>query len=272
MVQIIAEVGLAHEGSLGTAHRYIDAVELAGADAVKFQVHNRTDPNEPWRVKFSEQDKTRYDYWQRTGFTLNQWADLRNHAADNGLAFGASAFNCGSLLDVASLNPDFWKVPAGRIADYRMLEWLSRNAQGKTVYLSTGMATTEEIRLALWYLGAAKVVIMQCTSKYPCGASGVGLNVLAHFRKYFPDYPVGLSDHSGLPYPSIVASYLGVVAVEAHIKFSCWTWGPDAGASLTVDEFKKLVHGVRFVEKMKANPVDKEAQAVLLEHERRVFM
>src|ERR1041385_2365028 len=80
---IVAEVAQAHDGSLGMAHAFIDAIAAAGADAVKFQTHiaaAESTPGEPWRVKFSQQDETRYDYWKRMEFTEAQWQELKRHA------------------------------------------------------------------------------------------------------------------------------------------------------------------------------------------------
>src|SRR5215212_6221219 len=87
---IIGEVAQAHDGSLGSAHAYIDAVANAGADAVKFQTHiaaAESTPGEPWRVKFSRQDATRYDYWRRMEFSEEQWRGLAEHAQERGLIF-----------------------------------------------------------------------------------------------------------------------------------------------------------------------------------------
>jgi sialic acid synthase SpsE len=80
---IIGEVAQAHDGSLGMAHAYIDAIANSGADAVKFQTHiaaAESTPGEPWRVKFSEQDAARYDYWTRMEFTEPQWRGLKERA------------------------------------------------------------------------------------------------------------------------------------------------------------------------------------------------
>jgi N-acetylneuraminate synthase len=93
---IIGEVGQAHDGSLGLAHAYIDAIARAGADAVKFQTHiaqAESTPGEPWRVKFSRQDATRYDYWRRMEFSEEQWRGLRSHAADRKVKFISSPFS-----------------------------------------------------------------------------------------------------------------------------------------------------------------------------------
>ena len=80
---IVGETALAHDGSLGLAHAFIDVVADSGADAVKFQTHiaeAESTPEEPWRVKFSPQDSSRYDYWKRTAFTEEQWMGLKSHS------------------------------------------------------------------------------------------------------------------------------------------------------------------------------------------------
>src|SRR4029077_5456156 len=82
---IIGEVAQTHDGSLGLAHAFIDAIANAGADAVKFQTHiaaAESTASEPWRVKFSRQDATRYDYWKRMEFSEDQWLGLKKHADD----------------------------------------------------------------------------------------------------------------------------------------------------------------------------------------------
>src|SRR5499433_4023544 len=79
---IIGEVAQAHDGSLGMAHAFIDAIASTGADAVKFQTHiaaAESTPAEPWRVRFSQQDSTRYQYWKRMEFSEEQWLGLRKH-------------------------------------------------------------------------------------------------------------------------------------------------------------------------------------------------
>jgi len=89
-MDIIAEIGQAHEGSLGIAHSYIDALSNTGVTSVKFQTHiaeAESSEFEDFRVKFSYEDKTRYDYWKRMEFTIDQWAGLKNHCEDKNLEF-----------------------------------------------------------------------------------------------------------------------------------------------------------------------------------------
>src|SRR5260221_7403673 len=93
---VIGEVAQAHDGSLGLAHAFIDAIADAGAHAVKFQTHiarAESTPSEPFRVAFSRQDLTRYGYWRRMEFDVEQWRGLANHARERGLLFLSSPFS-----------------------------------------------------------------------------------------------------------------------------------------------------------------------------------
>src|SRR6056300_601245 len=93
---LIAEIGQAHEGSLGLAHSYIDALAEAGVNAVKFQTHIAEAESslfEPFRVKFSYEDDTRFDYWKRMEFTKEQWIGLKEHCDRAGVEFISSPFS-----------------------------------------------------------------------------------------------------------------------------------------------------------------------------------
>src|SRR5919106_745305 len=94
-VLVIAEVAQAHDGSLGIAHSFIDAIAKAGADIVKFQTHiaaAESTPSEPWRVRFSPREETRYEYWKRMEFSEAEWLALRKHALKAGVDFLSSPF------------------------------------------------------------------------------------------------------------------------------------------------------------------------------------
>jgi N-acetylneuraminate synthase len=141
-----------------------------------------------------------------------------------------------------------------------MLDFVART--GKELWISTGMSSYEEIDATMSFLKpfGNKVILLQCTTAYPALPEDTGLNVLAELRdRYGVD--VGLSDHSGTVYPSLAAVALGATVVEAHIVFDRRMFGPDAVSSLTVDEFATLVKGVRFLEAVLANPLDKRSAA-----------
>ncbi len=260
---IIAEVGQAHDGSLGTAHAFIDAIAATGADAVKFQTHiaaAESTPNEPWRVKFSPQDATRFDYWKRMEFTEEQWKGLKQHADKCGLIFLSSPFSFEAVDLLTRVGVAAWKVPSGETGNIPMLEQMT--ATGLPVILSTGMSPVNEIDAAIKYIlsRGAQPVVLQCTTDYPCLPEKVGLNIIAEFRERY-GCPVGLSDHSGTIYPGLAAATLGIQMLEVHITLSREMFGPDVPASITTDELRRLVEGVRFIEKMTAHPVNKEDMA-----------
>ncbi|MDX1644485.1 MAG: N-acetylneuraminate synthase family protein, partial [Thermoanaerobaculia bacterium] len=164
---VIAEIAQAHDGSLGTAHAMIDAAAAAGADGVKFQTHiadAESTPSEPWRVRFSEQDETRYDYWKRMEFSADQWDSLRRHAERAGLAFLSSPFSLRAVELLESIGLRAWKVASGELASDDLLTAIA--ATGKPVLLSTGMSPLAEIDRAVEVLrrSDAPLAVLQCTS------------------------------------------------------------------------------------------------------------
>ena len=260
---IIGEVGLSHDGSLGLAHAFIDEVARGGADAVKFQTHIATaesTPAEPFRVKFSRQDATRYEYWKRIEFTEAQWKGLADHAREEGLMFLSSPFSREAVDLLDRVGMAMWKVGSGEVSTLPLLDAMI--ATGKPILLSSGMSDLAELDKAVDRVRRARVplAVLQCTTAYPCPPERIGLNLMPFFRERYGCF-VGLSDHSGTIYPGIAAATLGAEVVEVHVTMSRGMFGPDVPASVTMEELRQLVDGIRFVETMRANPVDKNAIA-----------
>lgn len=270
---VIGEVAQAHDGSLGSAHAFIDAIASAGAGAVKFQTHiaaAESTPGEPWRVKFSRQDASRYDYWRRMEFTETQWSGLRAHAHDRGLMFLSSPFSLEAVELLTRVGVPGWKVASGELSSLRMFDAMA--ATRLPFLVSTGMSPMAEVDAIVARLKARNLplALMQCTTAYPCPAERVGLNVMEVFRQRHGCH-VGLSDHSGTIYPGLAAAAMGCSVLEVHVTLSKEAFGPDVPASLTPGELRQLVEGVRFIERMRANPVDKDAEASGLQPLRRLF-
>jgi N-acetylneuraminate synthase len=270
---VIAEVAQAHDGSLGMAHAYIDAASAAGADAVKFQTHiaaAESTPAEPWRIKFSRQDETRFDYWRRMEFTSEQWQGLKQHCDQKKVVFLSSPFSFQAVDLLERLEMAAWKVPSGETGNLPMIERMA--ATGRPVLLSTGMSASEEIEAAVRLVRAARapLAVLQCTSAYPSPLAEIGLNLIAWFRKAY-GCPAGLSDHSGKIWPGLAAATLGCQIIEVHITFSREMFGPDVTASITTAELRLLVEGIRCIEEMLAHPVDKDALAQNFGQLRRAF-
>jgi N,N'-diacetyllegionaminate synthase len=270
---IIGEVAQAHDGSLGTAHAYIDAIANVGADAVKFQTHiaaAESTPGEPWRVKFSDQDITRYDYWKRMEFTEEQWRKLKKHADEKGIQFLSSPFSVEAVELLTRIGVSAWKVASGEVNNIPLFERIA--ATGLPIFLSTGMSPLNEIDAVVERVRACRLplTLLQCTSLYPCPPEKIGLNLIPFFRERY-GCSVGLSDHSGTIYPALAAATLGMDVLEVHVTLSREMFGPDVPASVTTQELRQLVEGIRFIEKMRANPVNKDTLAAEVQPVRDLF-
>ncbi|WP_219704234.1 N-acetylneuraminate synthase family protein [Marinomonas lutimaris] len=266
-VFIIAEIGQAHDGSLGILHSYIDAVAETGVDAIKFQTHiadAESSEFEKFRVNFSYVDKTRRDYWERMSFTKAQWKAIKQHCDDVGLEFISSPFSISAVELLENLGVKKYKFGSGEISNMLMLETVCKT--GKDIILSSGMSCFNELDKAVGIVEGYgnKLTLLQCTTKYPTFPEDVGLNVITEMKKRY-GVDVGLSDHSGNIFPSLAAVSLGASMIEAHVVFDKRMFGPDSSSSLTVDAFKTLVTGVHDISKMLSNPIDKNDIAEKLE-------
>jgi N-acetylneuraminate synthase len=260
---IIGEVAQAHDGSLGMAHAFIDAIANAGADAIQFQTHiadAESTRGEQWRVRISPQDATRYDYWERTEFTERQWRGLKNHADDQGLLFLSTPFSNEAVDLLSRVGVKAWKVASSEVNNWQILERVA--ATRLPLLLSTGMSPLGEIDAAVERIQSHKLPmsVLQCTSAYPCPPEKVGLNLLSEFRQRY-GCAVGLSDHSGTIYPGLAAAVLGTEVLEVHVTLSREMFGPHVPASVTTSQLRNLVQGVRFIETAMSRPVDKDAVA-----------
>ncbi|MCB0743270.1 MAG: N-acetylneuraminate synthase family protein [Ignavibacteriae bacterium] len=257
---LIAEIGQAHDGSLGIAHSYIDAVAKTGFDAIKFQTHiaeAESTFDEEFRVKFSFEDKTRFDYWKRMEFSAEQWLELKKHADEKNLIFMSSAFSIEAVQLLNKIGIELFKIGSGDFnSEFLLKEIIKTN---KPLLLSCGMHSIEEIKERISWLKNYNVKafgLFQCTSKYPTPLPEVGINVIDQLKENC-DFPIGLSDHSGTIYPSLLALAKQTDLIEVHATFSKDSFGPDSITSLTMDELKFIAEAREKFNLIINNPVDK---------------
>jgi N-acetylneuraminate synthase len=249
-VFIIAEIAQAHEGSLGIAHSYIDALANCGVDAVKFQTHiaeAESSEFESFRVKFSYEDQTRFDYWKRMEFTKEQWLGLKEHCENKGIEFISSPFSCAAVDLLEEIGVKRYKIGSGEMTNFLMLNKIANT--GKPVILSSGMSDYKELEECIAFLNpfGNEVSLLQCTTAYPTKPEQWGLKEISELKSRF-NVPVGYSDHSSDITAGIAAVSLGAEILEFHVAFHKGMFGPDAKASLTVEETKQLVQSVRSLE------------------------
>ncbi len=258
-VKIIAEIGQAHNGSLGMAHAYIDALSQTEVDTVKFQTHiaeAESSIYEPFRVQFSKQDATRYDYWKRMEFTIEQWEGLKQHCDEKGIEFMSSPFSNAAVDLLEKLDVNCFKVGSGEVTNFLLLERLAQTS--KPLVISSGMSSFEELDKTVDFLKSrdAEFSILQCTTSYPTRPEQYGLNMITELKARY-NVPIGFSDHSSNIETSIAAVTLGAEIIEFHAIFNKEMFGPDVSSSLTIEEIKVLTKAIRNIEKANANPVNK---------------
>jgi N,N'-diacetyllegionaminate synthase len=256
---IIAEIGQAHEGSLGILYSYIDALAQTGVNAVKFQMHiaeAESSEHEPFRVLFSKEDKTRFDYWKRMGFTLEQWKGIKQRCETKGLDFICSPFSNLAVDWLEEMGVEQYKIGSGEVTNFLLLEKIAKTE--KPVILSSGMSSYDELDQAVKFLEERNVdfSILQCTTSYPTQPEQYGLNVIHELKTRY-NVPIGFSDHSAKIETCIAATALGASILEFHVVFDRQLFGPDAIASLTIQETKDLVIAVRNIATALTHSIDK---------------
>ena len=256
---IIAEIGQAHDGSLGTVHAYIDALAETGVDVIKFQMHiaeAESSIHEPFRVKFSKQDASRMDYWKRMEFTFEQWYGIKQHCEDLGMEFMASPFSNSAVELLEKLNVLRYKVGSGEVNNLLIIQKIAETK--KPILISSGMSNYEEIDQTLKFLEpfGNPLSILQCTTAYPTKPEDWGLNIIPELKNKY-NVPVGFSDHSGDIYACLAAAVLGSEIFEFHVVFDKRQFGPDTSSSITIEQTKILVKGIIDIKKSLSRPINK---------------
>jgi len=258
-VFIIGEIAQAHEGSLGIAHSYIDALAACGVDAIKFQTHiseAESSAFESFRVKFSYEDNSRFDYWKRMEFTLEQWKGLKKHCDEVGVEFISSPFSCAAVDLLEEVGVQRYKIGSGEMTNYLMLTKIAKT--GKPMILSSGMSDYKELEDCIAFLKpfGNKLSLLQCTTAYPTQPEQWGLKEIAELKERY-GIRIGYSDHSSNITACIAATALGAEILEFHAVFDKNIFGPDSKASLNLEEIKQLVLAVRTLEKSMNHNIDK---------------
>lgn len=236
---IIAEIGENHLGNWDIARQMIAEAAAAGADAVKFQSYLGSevapdDPEREWFTKVQVPDEVHHE--------------LRKFAQEKGVQFMSAPFSLGrAKLLCEGLGLRRIKVASSEMLNFKLLDYL--NARCATVYLSTGLATIEEIRKALGHLKKVReVAILHCVTQYPLKASDANLLAIRALAEAFPRNTIGYSDHTIGNLASVAAVALGARVIEKHFTLSKALPGTDHVLSATPEEFRRLVADIRETE------------------------
>ncbi|MBF0135494.1 MAG: N-acetylneuraminate synthase family protein [Magnetococcus sp. DMHC-1] len=244
---LIAEIGSNFDQSLDKAKQLIDTMAKAGVDAVKFQLF-RADAMQP---KGSELHKI------FRSLELNPaWIpELLQHAAGQGLAFLASAFDGQSLAVLEQCGVPAHKVASSEVVNFPLLEAMART--GKPIFLATGMCDLVDVAEAVQLCvvrGNDQVALMQCAALYPLPPAEANLRSMDLFRTTFGG-PVGFSDHSLGIVLAIAAAARGACVIEKHVTLDRQASGPDHFYALEPREMTELAQALKMVHDALGSPV-----------------
>ena len=257
-MQIIAEIGVNHNGSLEIAKKLVRHAKDCGADIVKFQTFKAKNNISKfaeladYQKKNTGTDQSQLELVEQYELSDKEFIALYEYCEELEISFLSTAFDIEALEFLDQFNMPFIKIPSGEITNLFLLEEIGK--RNKNVLLSTGMSNLEEVRNAINILinsGQDKnnITVLQCTSQYPAPDNSMNLNAMVTMAKEF-NIKYGLSDHSiGITAPIIAAS-MGASIIEKHITFDKNADGPDHKASTDINEFKKMVIEIKRVKNL----------------------
>ena len=254
-VFIVAELSANHNGSKDEALKTIRAAKRAGADAVKFQTYTADTitldcQNEDFKIKQGTlwDGRYLYDLYQEA-YTPWEWhRELYDVAKAEGLICFSSPFDKSAVDFLESLGNPIYKIASFEITDVDLIAYAAR--KGKPMVISTGIATEEDIRLAVDTCRSAgnnDITLLKCTSSYPAPIEEANLCMIADLANRFK-VKVGLSDHTLGSIAGITAVSLGACMIEKHFILDRSIGGPDAFFSMNELEFSQMVKDIRTVE------------------------
>lgn len=267
---IIAEIGVNHNGSIILAKQLIEEAKQAGADAVKFQMFSAEQLASEQAKLATYQEKVKAanqkDLLSALELKKEEFRELKDYCDQIGMTFLATPFDLKSAYFLHELGMVAFKIGSGDLTNAPLLRLVA--SFHKPLLLSTGMSTLSEIEEALsWVSNHQEIALFHCTSAYPAPFEELHMNVIKTYQAAFQGSQVkviGYSDHSqGIQVP-LAATALGYKLIEKHLTLDHSLEGPDHEASLTPQEFKEMVEGIRQIEKSLGSTVKQVTSSEVL--------
>lgn len=246
---VIAEIGSNHNQDFDLARRMIDGAAKAGVDAVKFQTFKADNHYSKFTPGFSYLDNTGTHSLIRSLELDRSWqGQLKQHSEDQGVVFFSSPCDSDAIAGLAALDVDTYKVASFDLTDTHLIAEMA--VVGKPLILSTGMATWNDIQLAVDAAagqGNGQIVLLQCTSLYPAPAELSNLRAMATMRQAFGKL-VGYSDHTLGDHVALAAVAMGACMIERHFTLDRTLPGPDHVFAIVPDEMSDMMRKLREIE------------------------
>lgn len=257
---IVAEAGSNHNGSLELGKRLIESAKECGCDAIKFQAFKTEN------LVTKNADKAEYQKGRSNGnnqfqmlkeleLSVKQQQTLVKHANRIGIPIFYSVFDQESADLIEELGISIFKLGSGELTNIPLIKYIAK--KGKSLILSTGMASDEEIAGAINAFrgdGNEQLILMNCSTGYPCRLKDANLRRMKYLKNKF-DLLCGNSDHTEGILVSIIAASIGTPVIEKHFTVNKELPGPDHPMSIDPQEMSRMCSFVRHLEK---KPKDEE--------------
>ncbi len=247
---VIVEIGINHEGSLGTALEMVDAAALSGAEVIKHQTHIVEDEmsGEARKVIPGNSNDSIYDIMERCALSEEEEIKLKDYVESKGMIFISTPFSRAAADRLIKMNVPAFKIGSGECNNYPLVKHIA--SFGKPIIMSTGMNDIESIRKSVNIIENAGVpyALLHTTNIYPTPDKLVRLGAMSELAEHFPDAIIGLSDHTLSNHACFGAVALGACILERHFTDKMDRPGPDIVCSMDPDALKELIDGAKIIQ------------------------
>lgn len=258
---VIAEIGINHEGSLGTALELVDAALASGAEIVKHQTHIVEDEMIPAAKEIipGNADVSIYEIMERCALSEEEEVALKDYVETKGAIFLSTPFSRAAADRLERMDVCAYKIGSGECNNYPLIEHVA--AFGKPMIISTGMNDLKGVAKTVEIVRNYNVPysLLHCTNIYPTPSRLVRLGAMQQLQQAFPDAVIGLSDHTTSNLACFAGIALGASVLERHFIDRMDRPGPDIINSMDPVELKALIVGCQEIAKMRGGK--KEAVA-----------
>lgn len=245
---LVGEIGINHNGDMTNAKKLIDVAQLAGLDYVKFQ---KRDIDSVYAKEYL--DSPRESPWgttqreQKEGLEFNyvEYKEINDYSSKL-TGWFASPWDVKSVDFLDHFDSKFIKVASAMITDFELLE--SIKSKSKSVIISTGMSTKQEVDACVDFLGDQVEYILACTSTYPTKNEDMNLNFIKTLKKEYPKHRIGFSNHNAGIQFCLFSAVLGAEMIEFHVTLDRAMYGSDQSASIETSGVLKIGSHIRAIE------------------------
>ena len=250
----IAEAGANHEGEMEKAFQLIDAAKESGVDAIKFQNYTASKLTTKTAPKYWDdgiENESQFDVFNKLDkLHDDEWKQIFDYANKKNITCFSTPFDLESVDLLESFNVPAYKIASADITHIPLIKKIA--SKKKPVFMSTGMASIEEIHDAISAIqdqGNEEIVIMHCITSYPTKSEDANLEMITSLNQEFPDYVVGYSDHTLGIDIAIFSTFYGSKCIEKHFTYDKnLSISRDHRLSLDSNDFKELIRKLKLCE------------------------